>query len=203
MADTIEQLKDKLTALEADSGGNKDRKKLEVALELCAALASLDMKRGVVQYADLAIDLDGDCVPAHCFRAEALQAMAQQRPSSKAAAKAAKACARGLAACDRCVALEGLSGYRARLESMRSALPPPPPKKASTKSRAQPPQKLDNAVVDLSSEDKPRKVAVTTADVRSAGGAPLRQSDWNKKDTSTSGAERAPSTYRIDGVPVG
>ena len=86
MADTIEQLKDKLQALEADSGGNKDRKKLEVALELCAALASLDMKRGVVQYADLAIDLDGDCVPAHCFRAEALQAMAQHRPSSKAAA---------------------------------------------------------------------------------------------------------------------
>ena len=39
--------------------------------------------------------------------------------------------------------------------------------------------------------------------VRSAGGAPLRQSDWNKKDTSVSGAERAPSTYRIDGVPVG
>ena len=57
MADTIEQLKDKFQALEADSGGNKDRKKLEVALELCAALASLDMKRGVVQYADLAIDL--------------------------------------------------------------------------------------------------------------------------------------------------
>ena len=110
MADTIEALKDKLQALEADSGGNKDRKKLEVALELCEALAALDMKRGVVQYADLAIDLDGDCVPAHCFRAEALQAMAQQRPSSKAAAKAAKACARGLAACDRCVALEGLSG---------------------------------------------------------------------------------------------
>ena len=183
MADTIEQLKDKLQALEADSGGNKDRKKLEVALELCAALASLDMKRGVVQYADLAIDLDGDCVPAHCFRAETLQAMAQQRPSAKAASKAAKACARGLAACDRCVALEGLSGYRARLESMRSALPPPPPKKASTKSRAQPPQKLATAVVDLSSEDKPRRAAVTTADVRSAGGAPLRQSDWNKKDT--------------------
>ena len=158
------------------------------------------MKRGVVQYADLAIDLDGDCVPAHCFRAEALQAMAQQRPSAKAASKAAKACARGLAACDRCVALEGLSGYRARLESMRSALPPPPPKKASTKSRAQPPQKLENVVVDLSSEDKPRKVAVTTADVRSAGGAPLRQSDWNKKDTSVSGAERAPSAYRIDGA---
>ena len=87
MADTIEQLKDKLTALEADSGGNKDRKKLEVALELCAALAALDMKRGVVQYADLAIDLDHHCVPAHCFRAEALQAMAQERPSSKAAAK--------------------------------------------------------------------------------------------------------------------
>ena len=203
MADTIEQLKDKLQALEADSGGNKDRKKLEVALELCAALAALDMKRGVVQYADLAIDLDGDCVPAHCFRAEALQAMAQQRPSAKAASKAAKACAKGLAACDRCVALEGLSGYRARLESMRSALPPPPPKKASTKSRAQPPQKLENTVVDLSSEDKPRKVAVTTADVRSAGGAPRRQSSWNKKDTSVSGAERAPSTYRIDGVPVG
>jgi len=58
MADTIEALKDKLQALEADSGGNKDRKKLEVALELCAALASLDMKRGVVQYADLAIDLE-------------------------------------------------------------------------------------------------------------------------------------------------
>ena len=90
MADTIEQLKDKLQTLEADSGGNKDRKKLEVALELCAALAALDMKRGVVQYADLAIDLDRDCVPAHCFRAEALQAMAQQRPSSKAAAKARK-----------------------------------------------------------------------------------------------------------------
>ena len=85
---------------------------------------------------------------------------------------------------------------------MRSALPPPPPKKASTTSRAQPPQKLDNAVVDLS-EEKPRKVAVTTADVRNAGGAPLRQSSWNKKDTSVSGAERAPSTYRIDGVPVG
>ena len=34
MADTIEALKDKLQALEADSGGNKDRKKLEVALEL-------------------------------------------------------------------------------------------------------------------------------------------------------------------------
>ena len=201
MADTIEQLKDKLTALEADSGGNKDRKKLEVALELCAALAALDMKRGVVQYADLAIDLDGDCVPAHCFRAEALQAMAQQRPSSKAASKAAKACARGLAACDRCVALEGLSGYRARLEGMRSALPPPPPKSTKTKSRAQPPQKLENAVVDLS-EDRPRKVAVTTADVRNAGGAPLRQSDWNKKDTSVSGAESAPSSYRTDGVPV-
>ena len=130
--------------------------------------------------------------------------MAQQRPSSKAASKAAKACARGLAACDRCVALEGLSTYKQRLERARAALgdaPPPPPKKASTKSRAQPPQKLENAVVDLS-EDRPRKVAVTTADVRSAGGAPLRQSDWNKKDTSVSGAERAPSTYRIDGVPV-
>ena len=202
MADTIEALKDKLQALEADSGGNKDRKKLEVALELCAALAALDMKRGVVQYADLAIDLDGDCVPAHCFRAEALQAMAQQRPSSKAASKAAKACAKGLAACDRCVALEGLSTYKQRLERARAALgdaPPPPPKKASTKSRAQPPQKLENAVVDLS-EERPRKVAVTTADVRNAGGAPLRQSDWNKKDTSVSGAERAPSTYRIDGA---
>ena len=95
MADTIEQLKDKLTALEADSGGNKDRKKLEVALELCAALASLDMKRGVVQYADLAIDLDGDCVPAHCFRAEALQAMAQQRPSAKAGGRGGKSAGRG------------------------------------------------------------------------------------------------------------
>ena len=120
MADTIEQLKDKLQALEADSGGNKDRKKLEVALELCAALAALDMKRGVVQYADLAIDLDGDCVPAHCFRAEALQAMAQQRPSSKAASKAAKACAKGLAACDRCVALEGLSMLNNGLERARA-----------------------------------------------------------------------------------
>ena len=48
MADTIEQLKDKLQALEADSGGNKDRKKLEVALELCAALASLDMKLSLI-----------------------------------------------------------------------------------------------------------------------------------------------------------
>ena len=48
MAATIEQLKDKLQALEADSGGNKDRKKLEVALELCAALASLDMKLSLI-----------------------------------------------------------------------------------------------------------------------------------------------------------
>lgn len=128
---TLEQLKDRLQAFEADAGGNKDRKKLEVALELCAALAALDMKRGVVQYADLAIDLEKDCVPALCFRAEALQAMAQQRPTAKAAAKANKACAAGLAACDTCVALEGLSGYRRRLERCQGALaaaPPPPPK---------------------------------------------------------------------------
>ena len=153
MADTIEQLKDKLQALEADSGGNKDRKKLEVALELCAALAALDMKRGVVQYADLAIDLDGDCVPAHCFRAEALQAMAQQRPSSKAAAKAAKACARAWRPATAASRSRGCPRIAQRLERARAALgdaPPPPPKKASTKSRAQPPQKLENAVVDLS-----------------------------------------------------
>ena len=187
-------------ALEADSGGNKDRKKLEVALELCVALAALDMKRGVVQYADLAIDLDGDCVPAHCFRAEALQAMAQQRPSSKAAAKAAKACAKGLGRVRPLRRARGARANRARLERVCGAPAAAASEKASTKSRAQPPQKLENAVVDLSSEDKPRKVAVTTADVRNAGGAPLRQSDWNKKDTSVSGAERAPSTYRIDGV---
>ena len=42
MADTIEALKDKLQALEADSGGNKDRKKLEVALEPPTTLGEVD-----------------------------------------------------------------------------------------------------------------------------------------------------------------
>jgi len=179
---TLEQLKDKLQAFEADAGGNKDRKKLEVALKLCAALSALDMKRGVVQYADLAIDLEKNCVPALCLRAEALQAMAQQRPTAKAAAKAAKACAAALAACDTCVALEGLSDYRRRLERCQGALaaaPPPPPK--VSKPRAPPPRKLDT-VVDLSTTDK-RTTVVTTADVRDAGGAPLSHGDWNKKST--------------------
>ena len=163
MADTIEALKDKLQALEADSGGNKDRKKRRSPGALAAPRRS--MKRGVVQYADLAIDLDGDCVPAHCFRAEALQAMAQRRPSAKAASKARRRAPRAWRRRSRPLRrARGAVHALARLERAGRTLTRSPTRGARQASgdaaeRALP-QKLENAVVDLS-EDRPRKVAVT------------------------------------------
>ena len=202
MADTIEQLKDKLQALEADSGGNKDRKKLEVALELCAALAALDMKRGVVQYADLAIDLDGDCVPAIVFELKRCKPWPSsglhRKPRQRRRRRAPRAWPRATAA-------SRSRGSRATERGSRvcGALC----RRRLRKRRRRSPERSRRRSLKMLSwiylKREPRKVAVTTADVRSAGGAPLRQSDWNKKDTSVSGAERAPSTYRIDGVPVG
>ncbi|KAH8078457.1 hypothetical protein JL720_9648 [Aureococcus anophagefferens] len=134
METKIDDLKTQLTKLESPetTGSNKERKKLYVALELCAAYASLDLKRSVVQYADLGVDLDGECVEAHCYKAEALRGMAEGKPSHKAVQRCARAADKGLKACDRVVSLEGLSAYRARLEACKAAVaaldaPPPPP----------------------------------------------------------------------------
>ena len=94
----IDDLKTQLTKLESPetTGSNKERKKLYVALELCAAYASLDLKRSVVQYADLGVDLDGECVEAHCYKAEALRGMAEGKPSDKAVRRCARAADKGL-----------------------------------------------------------------------------------------------------------
>ncbi|KAH8067440.1 hypothetical protein JL721_7551 [Aureococcus anophagefferens] len=121
METKIDDLKEQLTKLESPetTGSNKERKKLYVALELCAAYASLDLKRSVVQYADLGVDLDGECVEAHCYKAEALRGMAEGKPSDKAVRRCARAADKGLKACDRVVSLEGLSGYRASRHARR------------------------------------------------------------------------------------
>ena len=199
----IEELKDKLTKLEADGGSNKERKKLDVALKLCALYKSLDLRRGVVQYAELAVDLDGECVEAHCLRAEALCGMARGKPTHKSQAKAVRAADKGLKACGRVVSLEGLSAYRARLEAAKAeaqaldAPPPPPPaagkaKKTSsraakeeTPAAAPPPKRIDAAPGASASGGAPEapRASPTTEAVRNAGGAPLSKSAWNVKDT--------------------
>ena len=196
----IDDLKSQLTKLESPetTGSNKERKKLYVALELCAAYASLDLKRSVVQYADLGVDLDGECVEAHCYKAEALRGMAEGKPSHKAVRRCARAADEGLKACDRVVSLEGLSNYRARLEACKAAVaaldaPPPPPgsgkpkkkrdapREATTHTPA-PPRKLDAAPA-ASCAPAPAAAPPTTEAVRAAGGAPLSKSAWNTKDT--------------------
>ena len=198
----IEELKDKLTKLEADGGSNKERKKLDVALKLCALYKSLDLRRGVVQYAELAVDLDGECVEAHCLRAEALCGMARGKPTHKSQAKAVRAADKGLKACGRVVSLEGLSAYRARLEAAKAeaqaldAPPAPPPAagkakktssraaKEATPAAAPPPKRIDAAPASASggAPEAPR-ASPTTEAVRTAGGAPLSKSAWNVKDT--------------------
>ena len=105
-------------------------------------------------------------MPAHCFELKRCKPWPSSGRRPRPPQKRRRPAPGGLAACDRCVALEGPRaterGSKVCGRLCRRRLP----QKASTKSRAQPPQKLENAVVDLSSEDKPRKVAVTTADVK-------------------------------------
>ena len=128
MADTIEQLKDKLQALEADSGGNKDRKKLEVALEFARCLSGPHeawcraVRRPGHRSDERPVRRRIVFAPKRCkpWPSSGLH----RKPRRRRRRRVPGAWPRG----DRCVSLR-VSGYRARLESMRSALPPPPPKK--------------------------------------------------------------------------
>lgn len=196
----LEKLKDKLTQLESPetTGSNKDRRKLAVALELCEVQASMDLRRGVVQYADLAIDIDAECIAAHVFKVEALKGMCG-KPNHKSVSKASKACEKALKACGRVVSLEGLGEMRAKLEAIKADLavlsadaPPPPPKAkkapkpvVATTAVPAPPQRVTQRPPSSAApEDVVKSDAAPTTDaVRLAGGGPMSKSAWNTKDT--------------------
>ena len=82
MEDCIIRLTERLAGVEADTlEANKSRKKLEVALELCEAHRQLGMQRGVVKFADVALEADARSVPAHVAKCVALQELWRAAPS--------------------------------------------------------------------------------------------------------------------------
>ncbi|KAJ1462087.1 hypothetical protein M885DRAFT_610977 [Pelagophyceae sp. CCMP2097] len=186
----------KLEAIESEVlQTNKALKKCAVAVQLVTAHEQLQMHRGVVKFADVALSCDAACVAAHVAKAKALAAMLSAAPTAAKVAKARGAARAGLEACARVVSLEGLGAARRTLEEVDAHLaaletvpgkPRAPKPPAAQPEPAPAPRRLAAASdAPLAAPSRPATEAPTTARVRACegGGAPMVKSVWNTKDT--------------------